>query len=44
MLALRANTTVSADELIDGLWADDPPASAAKNIQPSSRSCARHLG
>ena len=26
-------TTVSADELIDGLWADRPPASAAKNLQ-----------
>jgi WD40 repeat protein/DNA-binding SARP family transcriptional activator len=33
MLALRANRTVSADELIDGLWAEDPPASAAKNLQ-----------
>jgi WD40 repeat protein/DNA-binding SARP family transcriptional activator len=33
MLALRANHTVSADELIDGLWGEDPPASAAKNLQ-----------
>ncbi len=33
MLALRANRTVSADELIDGLWADRPPTSAAKNLQ-----------
>jgi DNA-binding SARP family transcriptional activator len=33
MLALRANRTVSADELIDGLWGDRPPRSAAKNIQ-----------
>ena len=33
MLALRANRTVSADELIDGLWGDRPPASAAKNVQ-----------
>jgi WD40 repeat protein/DNA-binding SARP family transcriptional activator len=33
MLALNANTTLSGDELIDGLWGDDPPASAAKNIQ-----------
>jgi WD40 repeat protein/DNA-binding SARP family transcriptional activator len=33
MLALRANRTVSTDELIDGLWADRPPASAAKNVQ-----------
>jgi WD40 repeat protein/DNA-binding SARP family transcriptional activator len=33
MLALRANRTISADELIDGLWGDRPPASAAKNVQ-----------
>jgi DNA-binding winged helix-turn-helix (wHTH) protein len=33
MLALRANRTVSADDLIDGLWGDRPPASAAKNVQ-----------
>jgi DNA-binding SARP family transcriptional activator/WD40 repeat protein len=33
LLALRANRTVGADELIDGLWGDRPPASAAKNIQ-----------
>ena len=33
MLALRANRTVSADELIDGLWGDRPPPSAAKMVQ-----------
>jgi DNA-binding SARP family transcriptional activator/WD40 repeat protein len=33
MLALRANRTLGADELIDGLWGDRPPASAAKNVQ-----------
>jgi WD40 repeat protein/DNA-binding SARP family transcriptional activator len=33
MLALRANHTVGADELIDGLWGDRPPESAAKNVQ-----------
>ncbi len=33
MLALHANSTLSADKLIDGLWGDDPPASAAKNLQ-----------
>ncbi len=33
LLALNANTTLSADELIDALWGDDPPQSAAKNIQ-----------
>src|SRR5215211_2174912 len=32
MLALRANRTVSVDDLIDGLWGDRPPASAAKNL------------
>ena len=33
MLALHANTTLSGDQLIDGLWGDDPPASAAKMVQ-----------
>jgi WD40 repeat protein/DNA-binding SARP family transcriptional activator len=33
ILALRANRTVSTDDLIDGLWGDRPPASAAKNVQ-----------
>jgi DNA-binding SARP family transcriptional activator len=33
ILALRANRTVSADELIDGLWGERPPASAAKMVQ-----------
>jgi DNA-binding SARP family transcriptional activator len=33
MLALNANATLSRDQLVDGLWGDDPPASAAKNIQ-----------
>jgi DNA-binding SARP family transcriptional activator len=33
MLALRANRTVSAEELIDGLWEDEPPPTAAKNLQ-----------
>ena len=33
MLALRANRTVSADDLIDGLWGERPPASAVKNVQ-----------
>jgi WD40 repeat protein/DNA-binding SARP family transcriptional activator len=33
MLALRANRTVATDDLIDGLWGDRPPASAAKNVQ-----------
>jgi len=33
MLALRANSTVSIDDLIEGLWAGDPPATAAKMVQ-----------
>ncbi len=33
ILALRANRTVSSDELIDGLWGERPPASAGKNVQ-----------
>ena len=33
MLALGANTTLTGDRLIDGLWGDEPPASAAKNVQ-----------
>jgi WD40 repeat protein/DNA-binding SARP family transcriptional activator len=33
ILALHANRTVSADELIDGLWGDRPPASASKSVQ-----------
>jgi len=33
LLALNANITVSLDRLIDGLWGDEPPASAAKMVQ-----------
>jgi WD40 repeat protein/DNA-binding SARP family transcriptional activator len=33
MLALRANRTVSTDLLIDGLWGERPPQTAAKNVQ-----------
>ena len=33
MLALRANSSVSIDALIEGLWAGDPPATAAKMVQ-----------
>lgn len=32
-LATRQGQTVSAEELMDALWADHPPASAAKNLQ-----------
>ena len=33
MLALEANRVVSLERLIDGLWGERPPASAAKNVQ-----------
>ena len=33
MLALRANRTVSIDSLIEGLWGEEPPASAPKMVQ-----------
>lgn len=33
MLALHANATVSADELMEGLWGEHPPVSAPKMVQ-----------
>src|SRR4051794_23668005 len=33
MLALDAGITVSAEQLIDGLWGEDPPATAGKLVQ-----------
>jgi WD40 repeat protein/DNA-binding SARP family transcriptional activator len=33
MLALDPGTTVSTDRLIEGLWGDEPPATAAKTLQ-----------
>ena len=33
MLALDPSTTVSTDRLIDGLWGDEPPTTAAKTLQ-----------
>jgi DNA-binding SARP family transcriptional activator len=33
MLVLDANRTVSADHLVEGLWGEHPPASAAKMVQ-----------
>jgi DNA-binding SARP family transcriptional activator len=33
MLALDANATVGVDRLIDGLWGEDPPATAPKMVQ-----------
>lgn len=32
-LLVRANQAVPADSLIDAIWADEPPASAAKTLQ-----------
>jgi YVTN family beta-propeller protein len=33
ILLLRANEAVSADELIDALWGENPPATAPKSVQ-----------
>src|SRR4051794_12554367 len=33
MLALDANATVGVDRLVDGLWGEDPPATAPKMVQ-----------
>ena len=33
LLALNANTTLSVDRLIEGLWGEEPPASATKMVQ-----------
>src|SRR6478735_4372186 len=33
MLGLEANRPVTADRLIEGLWGEQPPASAAKMVQ-----------
>ena len=33
MLALQAGSVVSAEQLIDGLWGDEPPATAPKLVQ-----------
>jgi YVTN family beta-propeller protein len=33
MLALRPNTTVGVDRLVEGLWGEEPPASAPKMVQ-----------
>jgi DNA-binding SARP family transcriptional activator len=32
MLAIRANQAVSRSELIDGMWGEDPPASAVNSV------------
>lgn len=43
-LAIRAGMPVSADELADALWGDDPPASAAKVLQGCIMRLRRTLG
>ncbi len=32
VLAMHTNKTVSRDELVDGVWGDDPPASAVNSV------------
>ena len=41
LLALHAGETLSSDRLIEGIWGEQPPATAAKMLQVSCRSCAR---
>jgi DNA-binding SARP family transcriptional activator len=33
ILALHANSTVSIEFLVDGLWGEEPPATAPKMVQ-----------
>ena len=33
MLAVNEGSTVSTDRLVEGLWGEEPPASAAKMVQ-----------
>src|SRR4051812_48621613 len=33
MLAVHANSTVPADVLMEGLWGEEPPATASKMVQ-----------
>lgn len=44
MLALNANTTVSLERLVDGLWGEDPPPTAAKMVQQYVSQLRRLLG
>ena len=37
MLAVHEGSTVSTDRLVDGLWGEEPPASAAKMGRASCR-------
>ena len=44
MLALQANETVSVNRLVDGLWGDEPPATATKMVQLYVSQLRRLLG
>jgi YVTN family beta-propeller protein len=44
LLLLRAGETVSRDRLIEELWGDDPPATAAKTLQAHVSRLRRELG
>lgn len=43
ILALHANTPVSADRLIEGLWGERPPATAPKLVQVLVSQLRKHL-
>jgi DNA-binding SARP family transcriptional activator len=43
MLALRANQAVSRDELVDGVWGADPPASVVNSVHTYVSSLRRVL-
>ena len=44
LLLLHANEVVSADRLIDQLWGDEPPATAAKSVQVHVSRLRKELG
>src|SRR5215213_7184536 len=44
MLALNANATVSLERLVEGLWGEEPPSSAAKMVQQYVSQLRRLLG
>ena len=43
VLVLQGGKPVSIDQLIDELWGDRAPATAAKTCRCTSRNCARRL-
>ena len=44
LLLLQANEVVSTDRLIDGLWGEQPPATAPKVLQNAVSQVRRQLG